>query len=110
MIEIVYNRGYHRVVVKGHAGSAEIGRDLVCAGASALVLTLVANVRQMEAKGYTRSTAVTVDSGDAEVQVEPKAEFRLSIMQILDAICAGFEVLANEYPEYVRYDVMHYDY
>ena len=46
-----------------------------------------------------------MDKGDAEIEVNPKAYFRLSIMQILDAICAGFEVLAREYPEYVRYEV-----
>lgn len=105
MIEILYHRGYHRITVKGHAGSAEVGKDLVCSAVSALVLTAVANVRRMEDKGCTYSTAITVDRGDAEIVVNPKAYFRLSIMQILDAICAGFEVLAREYPEYVRYEV-----
>lgn len=105
MIEIMYHRGYHRITVRGHAGSAEEGKDLVCAAVSALVLTAVVNVRRMEDKGCTYSTAVTVDKGDAEIEVNPKAYFRLSIMQILDAICAGFEVLAREYPEYVRYEV-----
>ena len=105
MIEIHYYRGYHRITVRGHAGSAEEGKDLVCAAVSTLVLTAAANVRRMEAKGCTYSTAVTVDKGDAEIAVNPKAYFRLSIMQILDAICAGFEVLSREYPEYVRYEV-----
>ena len=105
MIEIHYYRGYHRIAVRGHAGSAEEGKDLVCAAVSALVLTAAANVRRMEDKGCTYSTAVTVDKGDAELAVNPKAYFRLSIMQILDAICAGFEVLSREYPEYVRYEV-----
>lgn len=105
MIEIMYYRGYNRITVHGHAGSAEEGKDLVCAAVSALVLTAVVNVRRMEEKGCTCSTAVTVDKGDAEIQVNPKAYFRLSIMQILDAICAGFEVLSREYPEYVRYEV-----
>lgn len=107
MIEILYHRGYHRITVKGHAGSAEVGKDLVCAAVSALVLTAVANVRRMEDKGCTYSTVMTVDRGDAEIQVNPKAYFRLSVMQILDAICAGFEVLSREYPEYVRYEVYH---
>lgn len=105
MIEINYHRGYHRITVRGHAGSAEEGKDLVCAAVSTLVLTAAANVRSMEEKGCTYSTAVTVDKGDAEIEVNPKAYFRLSIMQILDAICAGFEVLSREYPEYVRYEV-----
>lgn len=105
MIEINYYRGYHRITVRGHAGSAEEGKDLVCAAVTALVLTAAANVRRMEEKGCTYSTAVTVDKGDAELEVNPKAYFRLSIMQILDAICAGFEVLSREYPEYVRYEV-----
>ena len=105
MIEINYHRGYHRITVRGHAGSAEEGKDLVCAAVSALVLTAAAHVRRMEDKGCTYSTAITVDKGDAEIAVNPKAYFRLSIMHILDAICAGFEVLAKEYPEYVRYEV-----
>ena len=73
MIEIHYYRGYHRITVRGHAGSAEEGKDLVCAAVSALVLTAAANVRRMEDKGCTYSTAVTVDKGDAEIQVNPKA-------------------------------------
>lgn len=106
MITVTYYRGYHRVTVKGHAGSAELGKDLVCAAVSALVLTLEANVRRWDGKGYCYSTAVTVDGGDAEIQVQPKSYFRLSIMQILDAVCAGFEVLAREFPEYVCYEAM----
>ena len=33
MIHAVYYKKYHRVTVKGHAHSAEKGRDLVCAAA-----------------------------------------------------------------------------
>ncbi|MGN1016679.1 MAG: ribosomal-processing cysteine protease Prp [Faecousia sp.] len=105
MIEIMYHRGYHRITVKGHAGSAEEGKDLVCAAVSALVLTAVANVQRIEANGCSYSTAITADKGYAEIQVNPKSYFRLSVMQILDAICAGFEVLSQKYPEYVRYEV-----
>lgn len=105
MIEILYHRGYHRITVKGHAGSDEVGKDLVCAAVSALALTLVANVQRIEENGCSYSTAITVDKGYTEIQLSPKAYFRLSVMQILDAICAGFELLAREYPEYVRYEV-----
>lgn len=109
MIDIVYHRGYHRVCVKGHAKSAEIGHDLVCAGVSALVLTLVANVRRLEKQGCTRQVDISVGSGNAEISVDPTIHYRFSTMQIMDSVCAGFEVLAEQYPEYVRYQLLHSD-
>ena len=54
MIHAVYYKKYHRVTVKGHAHSAEKGRDLVCAAASMLVSTLAANVAQLHTKGIVQ--------------------------------------------------------
>lgn len=102
MIQVEYYRGYNRIRVSGHADSGVYGHDLVCAAASTLVLTLMENVKRWEEDGKTRGTLMTVDSGEAEICAEVKAFFRLDAMRIFDAIEAGFEVLAREYPDYIR--------
>ena len=43
MIEVTYYREHNRLVVTGHAQSNEYGKDLICASASILALTLGAN-------------------------------------------------------------------
>lgn len=43
MIRVYYNRGEgrHELTVNGHAGYAEYGKDIVCAGVSAIVFALL---------------------------------------------------------------------
>ena len=44
MIEVTYYREHNRLTVKGHARSAEPGRDLICAACSILALTMAASL------------------------------------------------------------------
>ena len=47
MIEIVYDRMRLRLTADGHAGFAEVGQDIVCAGVSAIVQTLIQSVEDL---------------------------------------------------------------
>ena len=51
MVVIDYNRQFPRVTVKGHAGTAPAGQDLVCAAVSTLTYTLAENVAQLHRLG-----------------------------------------------------------
>ncbi len=99
MVEIIYDtKG--SVAVKGHAGSGRYGQDLVCAGVSALVLTLAEAVKLWEKKGLLSCREVTLSSGQAVIiwqNADPRAEIAI------EGICAGFGRLAKLYPEYVSY-------
>lgn len=105
MIEAVYHKRYCRLKVTGHACSAEAGKDLVCAGASTLAVTLATNVRFMAEMGYVRGPIIELESGEAVIQCNPVPKFRRSVEQVYNSVCVGFEALAKQYPEYIRYEV-----
>ena len=104
MIEVVYNRAYHRLTVKGHAGSGEKGRDIVCASASMLAYTLAADIA-----GYGKCMRglpeIRLEEGDAEISCTPKAHWNTIITLCFDNLCAGFDILAKNYPQFVSYEV-----
>ena len=105
MIKVIYYREHYRVTVDGHASSGEAGHDLVCAGASTLVYTLAANVGNLESAGRVRSPVVNLAPGRAEVSCRPKGKYEAVVRCILNAVCVGFELMADQYPEYIAYEI-----
>jgi uncharacterized protein YsxB (DUF464 family) len=106
MIHVTYDKHHNRVAVHGHAGSAPIGHDLVCAAVSALALTLAGNVSYMQAQDAVYEVVIKLDEGNAEIQCTPHRRYKNSVAQIYCAICVGFELLATKYPENISYDVL----
>lgn len=88
MIRIT-RQGATCVTLKGHAGSAEYGKDLVCAAVSALALTLAANVEGKE------NAEVSLQPGNSRISCTPDAA------GVFDCICKGFQLLAERFPEHV---------
>ena len=83
MMEVTYD-GDCCLEVRGHAGTAPRGQDLICAGATVLVLTLGEQAEEKEIRrGYARITG-----GNREVYI---------------AIAAGFQLLAKNFPEGVHF-------
>lgn len=105
MIEVTYYREHNRLTVQGHAKSDEYGRDLICAAASTLALTLGANVGHMVDSGCAVNPVVKLEEGNAEISCQPKARYRHSVRQVFMAVCVGFEVLAAQWPDYISYEV-----
>lgn len=81
------------VTLKGHAGSDVYGRDLVCAGVSALALTLGENLREVT------GAEVVLLPGNSRIRC-PREE---STLAVFDCVCRGFSLLARKYPDNVRY-------
>lgn len=106
MIEVSYWKRYSRVKIRGHAYSAEPGRDLICAGASTLAVTLATNVRYMAEMGYVTDPVVELESGDSLIQCSPVRRYSKSVEQVMNSVCVGFEALAAQYPDHIRYEVL----
>ena len=105
MIEVTYYREHNRLTVTGHAMSDVYGKDLICAGVSALALTLGGNVGHMADSGYVVDPIVKLEEGNAEISCKAKARYRDSVRQIFMSVCVGFEILASHWPEYISYSV-----
>lgn len=105
MIEVTYYREHNRMTVTGHAQSNEYGKDLICASASILALTLGANVGHMADSGCVTEPIVKLEEGNAEISCKAKARYRESVRQTFMSVCVGFEILATKWPDYISYSV-----
>lgn len=73
------------LIVTGHADYAEYGKDIVCAGVSALVQTLALYAIEHGGTAEMRSGYAKIDAGNGTKDV-------------FLAICAGLRELAKAYP------------
>jgi uncharacterized protein YsxB (DUF464 family) len=106
MIKVVYHRGLNRVGIEGHARSGEVGHDLVCASASILAFTLATLVKNMENAGQIRYPTIELNEGQALIACKVPGKYKATVTFAFDAICAGFGLLANDYPDNISYEIM----
>lgn len=105
MIQVTYYRSYNRLTVEGHAYSGEPGHDLVCASASILAYTLAANVANMADNGHARIECMELAPGKAQISCKPASRLKNMAAMVFDSVCVGFELLAKDYPQYIRYEI-----
>lgn len=95
MIRINYCRSgeRHRLAVEGHAGQDEHGRDIVCAGVSAISFALLGYLAQCGAD----ITHLTGESGSISVDCtggeQVEAAFAMAV--------TGYLQISERYPQYV---------
>lgn len=104
MIKVIYNRNQPSVSIEGHAGSAEAGHDLVCASVSILAYTLSSILEGVDERQFN-DLNVDLKDGEAMISCDPIEDYRLSIKLIFDTICAGFDLLAQVYPDNVNFEM-----
>lgn len=105
MIKAIYYRSYNRLTVEGHAFSDEPGHDLVCAAASILAYTLAANVANMADAGQVRNPVIIQKPGSTEISCNPRHNLKATVALLFDGLCAGFALLAKDYPENISYEI-----
>jgi uncharacterized protein YsxB (DUF464 family) len=98
MIRVTCSRQEDRweLRVSGHAGTAPYGKDLVCAAATALVCALAKYVSEQEPE---EAPTLRLEPGDAEITAKGK-----QLAPAFETVCAGLELLAEAYPENVRWE------
>ena len=84
--------------IRGHSGYAEKGKDIICAGVSALGYTAVGALAELtginnyaEKEGYM----------ECRIPGDVKDELKPLIRVILETIFIGFKQIENSYKEYV---------
>lgn len=82
--------------VRGHAGFAKAGRDIVCAAISALVLAAANGLR-----AHCKAAPVISDAPEAyELRLPRPANPRAQA--VLETLVSGLEAIAVSYPTYLR--------
>ena len=90
--------------VKGHAGQAEPGKDIVCASASILAYTAAQVVKAMHAHGdLEKEPKIRLKEGDALIACKPKTDkLYAEALHTYFVIQVGYSLLSYNYPEYVN--------
>jgi uncharacterized protein YsxB (DUF464 family) len=89
--------------VEGHAGYAKMGEDIVCASASILAYTVAQCVMEAELEGnLVAPPQIVLDGGEAFILCEPTEDSLPGMENIFAFARKGFELLAHNYPQYVR--------
>ena len=90
--------------LEGHAGYADIGKDIVCASCSILAYTVAQFVMEAENKGDLASPPqIDLESGNTIISCEPNNEdafLAIKYMYLFSTV--GYALLAHNYPQYVR--------
>ena len=83
------------IKIHGHAGYAEAGKDIVCAGVTALTQTLI---RSMQGLTWDE-IEYEVSPGRADIHYGNLSE---EGKLLVDSFFIGVCLIADEFPEYVR--------
>lgn len=102
MTRIIYDPEELSMEIRGHAGYAEAGRDIVCAAVSALAMTLLEAASEPM---YQSCRYVNRPEALIRVRCAPGKGYKSRCREMLRVIACGFELLALEYPEYVEMEV-----
>lgn len=90
----------HTLTVLGHADYDEYGKDIVCAGVSALVQALIGWIEE----NYYKANCISVDPKGGEVIVCCEGGEELAAVFHMTAI--GLEQIADSYPDHVQIDII----
>ncbi len=83
------------ITVSGHAGYAEVGKDIVCAGVSALVQGLIGSVESLT------SDLIQYDITPGRADIYFKNLSGAGKL-LIDSFFIGVCSIADEFPDYVR--------
>ena len=103
MISITYKHtdGAYRLELNGHAGQAQGGRDVVCAGASVLMYALAESLEWH--RDECLRLDISLEKGEGSIYVLPDTIYAAEARGAFDTAIAGYMHLANAYPKYIRF-------
>lgn len=93
MIEISRFEG--GITIKGHAGYAPLGQDIVCAGVSTLAQTLIASIEALTEDAIQYD----IQSGWVEIKF---GKLSANAKLLIASFFVGVEMIADTYPDNVK--------
>jgi uncharacterized protein YsxB (DUF464 family) len=84
--------------VRGHAGAAPYGSDVVCAGVSALCYCLARNLEAEEGRGCVEGVFCAFRPGEAVLRCRKSRAGRA----LFTYAVRGLELMAAQYPRFVE--------
>lgn len=97
-VHIVNDDNFVDIAITGHAGYAQIGDDIVCAGISALTFALIYAFEALNAD------VVDVSGDSVRIQARYDDDDAEYIQGVVDMAQWGYMALADKYPDYLDYN------
>lgn len=98
------DNGSIHMTLRGHAGAAPKGEDLVCASATILVYAVAQAVNFFHEQGkLKRKPKIDIRDGCATVIATPTDEGYAEVLHTFWVAQCGIHVLAHNYPKNVRF-------
>lgn len=92
---ITITRTDDRIIIDGHAGYAPNGKDIVCAGVSALAQTLVASIEELTEDKIT----YCISAGKVDIKHGNLSE---RAQLLVNSFFVGVQMIADTYPKHVK--------
>jgi len=92
------------LTAEGHAGAAEKGRDIVCAGISAIMTCLGQYMLRYE---LVMRPALSMQEGESKIRGRPLPGWRRRTRAAFRQAADGLAIMAESYPDYVTYEEVH---
>ena len=105
MIKVRFEKADKNLIltVKGHAGQAEHGSDIVCSAASILAYTVAQAVARMQEGGkLKKKPTIRMEAGDTAITCKPTKQYYAEALHTFSVIQLGYDVLHHNYPDYVQ--------
>lgn len=101
MINILADTDNLSIEVSGHAGYADPGKDIVCAGVSSLVFCYLKSIRVL--CGIEPELEENSKTGYVKITTYEKATNKLKKNKLLyKSLLLGLKEIEKKYPDYVR--------
>lgn len=107
MVEIRHSNDNNvfEMELKGHAGYAEIGQDIVCSAISILAYSLSEKLENMAYERNDMTSSYMFCEGDSRITVEYEDTAKEIIEAVVDTILCGLAGLQSNYPDYIQITV-----
>lgn len=101
------DRGTLHMRMTGHAGTADVGQDLVCAAATMLAYTLAQAVTFLGKDGkLEKKPKIRLRAGRCEIVCTPTEEGYAQALNAFWVQQCGAMTLCSNYPEHVRLETI----
>lgn len=105
MINITYAPNDHKLLLEGHAGYSEEGKDIVCAAVSILFYTLAHDLEEII--GCLEGPAAKeIGKDGSSIACTPKKGYEGNVELIYWSIINGLQLLAVDYPDNISFKVV----
>ena len=89
--------------LQGHAGQAELGRDIVCSACTILAYTTAQVVKnESETGGLEATPKIDFDNGNATIICKPTRDRFEAVYNAFAVVQTGFSLLAHNFPQNVE--------